>query len=274
MRILLLGTAAIALSGCSWLGLGGNAKYGNDIGTYKAQHGGAYAAQGSDCCPLSRWNVEGGIGTDIITGPSFINQSDANAIAGTTVNTRSNRTAFDEGLRYDIGGSYALNPNRKLTVTGYKTEAKGNRISLGRENGGVVAGDVDDYQAYGLELGLRQYSMPIKAPLVKSVRPYIEGRIGAANVDDIGLTNVTRGGVAGTDVGLYEGGWVPTGAGLIGVETPVFDRFTMGVETGIRYNAKLDSDTSTLGAGAAFAGANSGGDVWSIPLTLRGRYRF
>ena len=271
MRIVLLSAAAVALSGCSWLGLGGSGgSYGHDIGTYKASHAGQ---QGSDCCPLSRWNVEGGIGKEIIRGPSFVNLSDADAVPGVLPNTVSASRAFDDATRYEWGGSYALNPNRKISLIGHRVKADGNNIALGREaSGDLVRGDVSDYDAWGLEAGLRQYALPIKAPLIRSFRPYVEGRVGASKVDDISISGVN--GTSFTQAGLYEGGWVPTGAGLLGVETPVFNRFTMGVETGLRYEGKLKSDTSTLATGTSFSGVNSGGDRWSIPVTLRGRYRF
>jgi hypothetical protein len=271
MRIVLLSAAAVALSGCSWLGLGGNSgSYGHDVGTYKA----AKSVDGCNGCTLSRWNVEGGVGVDDIVGGNLTRASKAEAIAGTALTSITMDDAFDRGRRLEIGGSYAMNPNRKVSLTGYNTSANGNRVALGQQGANVVAGDVSDYDAYGLEVGLRQYALPVKAPLIKSVRPYVEARLGAAHVDDIALTNVTRGGVSAANIGLYDSSWVPTGAGLIGLETPVFNRFTMGVETGIRYDGKLKSDESSLAPGTAFAGANSDGARWSVPVTLRGRYRF
>jgi len=271
MRIVLLSAAAVALSGCSWLGLGGNSgSYGHDIGTYKASHAGG---QNNGCCELSRWNVEGGVGKEIIRGPSFINRSGANDIPGVVPNTVSASRAFDDATRYEWGGSYALNPNRKVSLIGHHVKADGNNIALGTApSGNVLRGDLSDYEAWGAEIGLRQYALPIKAPLINSFRPYVEGRVGATHVDDIGISGVNS--TNFTQAGLYESGWVPTGAGLMGVETPVFDRFTMGVETGIRYEGKLKSDTSTLSPGRGLAGINNGGDRWSIPVTLRGRYRF
>ena len=278
MRIVLLSAAAVALSGCSWLGLGGNSgSYGHNIGTYKApsyQNAAQHRNDGCNGCTLSRWNVEGGVGTEFVTGNNFLRASQAEPIPGTALTSVSMDDAFDEGVRYEIGGSYALNPNRKISLLGYNTSHNGNRVTLGSQVGAPVIGDVSDYDSYGVEVGLRQYALPIKAPLIKSVRPYVEGRVGVANVDDIALTNVTRGGVNAANIGLYENSWVPTGAGLVGLETPVFNRFTMGVETGIRYNGDLDVDRSSLAPGTAFAGANTGGDKWSVPLTLRGRYRF
>ena len=68
--------------------------------------------------------------------------------------------------------------------------------------------------------------------------------------------------------------WVPTAAGLVGIETPVARYTTIGLETGLRYQGGLESDTSVLSAGSQLGGLNNNNSRLSIPLTLRGRYRF
>jgi len=107
---------------------------------------------------------------------------------------------------------------------------------------------------------------------VNSVRPYLEARVGAAKVDDINITGVTRtapdGAVTNTrDFQVYDGGWVPTAAGLVGVETPLFNRMTVGLETGLRYSGRLDASEGGFTNG-------DGASKWSVPVSLRGRYRF
>jgi hypothetical protein len=118
-------------------------------------------------------------------------------------------------------------------------------------------------------------------PLLKSVRPYLEGKVGATHLNAIRLENINEVGVANpgtpTSIAMYESGWVPTGAGMIGLETPIFNRFTMGIETGIRYAGKPNSDNSDKAPAtfnSRYTGANNGGERWSVPLTIRGRYRF
>ena len=72
----------------------------------------------------------------------------------------------------------------------------------------------------------------------------------------------------------YEDSVVGTVAGLVGVETPIARYTTLGIETGVRYQGGLESDTSVLGAGTAIGGLNNNGGRLTVPLTLRGRYRF
>lgn len=278
MRILLVGAAALALSGCSWLKGSGH----ND---YKSTKHGHYQSTSDDCCvggkTLSRWNLEGAIGPSFLVGGDAITGEDINPIPGTAAQNISMKDVYDPGVRYELGGSYALNPNRKVTLLGNYTSYEGDDVNLGTIDGETVSGTMGDYDSYGVEAGLRQYFKPRAFPVVKSLRPYVEGRIGAQHVDDIALEGATITNGAnpaqpwlGGDVGFYEGGWVGTGAGLVGVEAPIFKRATLGLETGIRYTGGLKTDTTDLGPGVPLAGTNNGSDNWSVPVMLRGRYRF
>lgn len=274
MRIVLLSTAAIALSGCSWLGLGGH-NNGNSYGHQNAGYG-QYKVKPqkkscTNCNSLSRWNIEGGLGQEFVTGGNVLRTAD-NALVGTTPNKVTMKSAYATADRADLGVSYALNPNRKVILNGYLSESDGSRQNIGVQGGSTVAGEFSDYQSYGLEAGLRQYALPVRVPYIKSIRPYLEARAGVARVDDIDIRNVTltsaAGAVtAGNDFQALDASWVPTAAGLVGVETPLFNRMTIGLESGLRYSGKVDA------VEGGFAGADSG-SRWSVPVSLRGRYRF
>ena len=275
MKKLLLGVAAIGLSGCTWLGAGAQKTQTTpQYGQYNQQN---HASD--DCCvggkTLSRWNFETAVGVESFVGGDAISGDDIHNTPGVSSTEQSFGDAFDNGIRYDLGASYALNPNSKITGSVFYGNADGNERDLGIVNGETVRGTFSDYERYGAELGLRQYSRPVAVPLINSIRPYVEGKVGAARVTSIDFVNSDANAVAlaGTTP-FYEGSWVPTAAGLVGIETPLFDRFTVGVESGIRYTGALESDTSVLGAGAPLAGVNNGGANWSVPVKIRGRYRF
>ena len=151
--------------------------------------------------------------------------------------------------------------------------------NLGTINGQDFTGRLTDYEAYGVEVGLRQYSAPWKAPIVDSVRPYVEGRLGASRVSSIDLVDAQLSGTGpfalpAAEIPFNDGSWVPTAAGLVGVETPIARYTTLGLETGVRYQGGLESDTSVLGVGSPLGGLNNNNSRITIPLTLRGRYRF
>jgi len=228
---------------------------------------------------LSRWNLEGGFGTAFPIGQSILTPSRTNNVAGTDFNSISFGDAYDTGIRAELGGSYALAPNTKVTLLGHYEEANSAGVqNLGTINGDQFTGALSDYQAYGVELGLRQYFTPKPVPVFKSIRPYVEGRLGVSHVDDISLVGAELAGASfngNPDIGLYENSWVGTAAGLVGVETPVARYTTIGLETGVRYQGGLESDTSSeFAPGTAIGGLNNNRGRLTVPLTLRGRYRF
>jgi hypothetical protein len=281
MRILMLGAAAVALSGCSFLGLGGNkatTKYNNSTGYYSQQA--AHKPVTTSKCHtgncLARWNLEGGIGASFPVGNNVITASRTNPNPNNDFNSVSFSEAYNTGVRAELGGSYALAPNTKITLLGHYEEASSDGVQdLGTIGGQALSGELTGYQAYGAELGLRQYFRPVNGVILKSVRPYVEARAGVSHVDDIALRDTQLGDTAlNPNIGFYEDSWVPTAAGLIGIETPVAKYTTIGLETGLRYQGGLKSDTSVLGAGSQLGGLNNSNGRLSIPLTLRGRYRF
>ena len=283
MRILMLGTAAIALSGCSFLGLGGS-KNQQNYQNYNAQTGyyGQQVAQApkTSCTSgncLARWNIEGGIGPSFAAGKNIITASRVNPNANRDFNSVSFDDAYETGIRAELGGSYALSPNRKVTLLGHYEQAQ----SDGAQDWGTIGGEnltgaLTDYKSYGAELGLRQYFAPMNGIVLKSVRPYVEGRVGASRVGDIGVVNTQLGGAAfsANEIPLYKDSWVGTAAGLVGVETPIARYTTIGLETGVRIQGGLKSDNSVLAPGTTLGGLNNNRGRVSVPVTLRGRYRF
>ena len=283
MRKLLLAATALsasaALSGCSFLGMGGHHH------DYRAHHHAgpamhhAPAAQacGTQAC-LSRFNLEGGIGPAFLVGGDAVTGNDTNAGTGAAIREISMQDAYETGYRAELGGSYALAPNTKVTLMGHYAEADSEGvIDWGTVNGQALRGQLSDYESYGAELGLRHYFAPRRGIILNSVRPYIEGRAGIAQLNEVRIENATLGGDAfngGAPVPFYDSGVVGTAAGLIGVETPLTRYSTIGIETGLRYTGKPDTDTSALGPGNPLAGINNGGDQLSVPLMLRGRYHF
>jgi len=285
MRILLLGAAAMALSGCSFLGLGGhnhahhNYQNQNANAAYNAQQARSLQQKRSTCqgqC-LARWNLEAGVGPAFNAGGgNVITGSDTHDIPGTTINNIGFSDAYDRGWRAELGGSYALSPNRKVTATGFYSEANGNSQNIGTINGETLTGTLSDYQSFGGELGLRQYLRPRRVPVLKSVRPYVEGRLGATRLSSIELENAQLGAqtFGAGNIDFYESDWVGSAAGLVGVETPLTRYSTIGLETGVRWTQRPGSDNSDIAPGSALSGANNGGARLSVPVMLRGRYRF
>jgi len=123
----------------------------------------------------------------------------------------------------------------KVTLLGHYEQAD----SAGAQDWGTIDGEqltgaLSDYEAWGAELGLRQYFKPTNGIILNSVRPYVEARGGVSRVNDIGVANTQLGGAtfSAAEVPLYKDSWVGTAAGLVGVETPLTRYSTIGLETG------------------------------------------
>ena len=285
MRKLLLGsaalTASIALSGCSFLGIGGHDDYRNYQRAH-AHHGAHHGHQAKQSCGstncLSRWNLEGGIGPSFVVDGTAVTGGRTNAGSAATIRNISMNDAYDTGWRGELGASYALTPNTKVTALGFVEEAdSAGAVNWGTVGDQALTGALSDYQSYGGELGLRHYFAPTRGIILNSVRPYVEGRVGLAQVDDIAIEGAQLGGDAfngGAPVAFYDDSLVGTAAGLVGFETPLTRYSTIALETGVRYSGGLDSDNSVLAAGNPLAGINNGGERVTIPVMLRGRYRF
>lgn len=283
MKKLLLGVAAIGLSGCSWLGLGDKQVHNvPQVNQYQPQVKKTKDCFG--CNSLSRWNIEGAVGPEFFFGGDAISGDQINAnipatattaAATTTSNVQSLSDVYGRAARYELGASYALNPNRKIIANINYANANADQTTLGTINGTDVNGTLSDFERFGIEAGIRQYARPIAAPLVKSVRPYVSATAGIARIRDIDFVNADPNAafLAGTTP-FIDGGIVPTATGLIGVETPIFNRFTLGIESGVRWTGVPDSDNSVLSAGVPLAGTNNFGNALSVPLQIRGRYRF
>ena len=255
----------------------------NTQGGYLAPYQGVNHAPvaANPCCvhgnQLSKWNIEGGIGPAFMIGGKAVTGDQINDANPNSINNIDMSDAYNTGIRADLGASYALTPNRKVTgqVFAQHHESSGD-LNWGTVNGQQLTGALSDYKAYGAEVGLRQYLQPKVLSHNFGVRPYVEGKVGGAYVEDIAVQNTQLDGTtfSANDLAFYEGGWVPTGAGLIGIETPIAERFTMGLETGVRYIGKQKSADRDLLPGGPISGSNNGSDSWTIPVTLRGRYRF
>jgi len=284
MRILILGVSAIALSGCSWLGLGNNHDYRNynhqaHTGSYGYQSANTSRGCSSGQC-LARWNIEAAVGPTFNIGGNAVTGTRTNADSPVTLNDISFSEAYKPGVRGEIGGSYALNPNRKVTANVFYEEAESEGVldfgTVGTANPRTLSGSLTDYESYGAEIGLRQYFAPRRGgAFIGNIRPYVEGKLGATHLNDVTLRGANLEGEAiPADIPFYRSGWVGSAAGLVGVETPIARHATIALESGIRYTQGPRTDTSLLNTSSPLGGINNGGSRTSIPVMLRGRYRF
>ncbi|MBL4869416.1 MAG: hypothetical protein JKX72_00520 [Robiginitomaculum sp.] len=250
--------------------------YGQNVGAATGGYNNAASYQQPRLRRPSKFGVFGSFGTDIVTGGDAITGNDTLFHPTINMNQVSMKDAFGKALRAELGGTYEISKSNEAILSGFYTKASGKDVVIGQHvSGNPIMGKLTDYKGYGVEAGLRHNMGMTNVPLFSSVKPYIEGRVGAMHLDDISLNNVrvVPGGIPLATQAFYKGGWVPTASGLIGFEKPISRKTSIALETGIRYTGGLDADNTTV-TGTFLQGANGGSSRWSVPVQIRGRYRF
>jgi len=123
----------------------------------------------------------------------------------------------------------------------------------------------DDYASVTVEFaGVREIRTSSRAT------PYVGGSAGIAIVRKIDLHGFCIDAVP--SCGFYQRSTVPVFGAIVGVSFPIAPVTSLAVESGLRYQANLRKDPSTLGLG--FIDGIYTGGRWSIPITTTLRFRF
>ncbi|GHA88528.1 hypothetical protein GCM10009069_09350 [Algimonas arctica] len=247
-----IGAAAMAVSGCAYQG----ASYG-----HTAQP--TYNPYGASAVPYRRHQQTVG-GTRIETELSYEQFVDGNIIDGGTViggDTTADvgyQDAFKPGYRASIGIARDFRPNTTVMAKGFYSQAEGeDDVVIATNGGGNVLADFSDYTSYGAELGLRQYLSPAQTRL----RPFVGATVGAAFVEDLSVST------GGPSTVINDAGWTATASATGGFEMPLSPTASLALESGIRWSDAQDRSAF----GATLGDDNS---RLSVPVTLRGRFRF
>ena len=257
MRFIALSITTVALSGCAWMGSSPASYHHNGYQNH-------YAPQQGYNAP-SRTHFEGSISGEDFTGGNIT--PTAIETNGQTLNKIAYKDAYKTGWRATGGFSQDVAPRTSLTIDGFykKAEAEDTPISIGTAAGGAaLTGTFSDYKSYGAEIGFREYLNNAGA----GFRPYVGATVGGAYNEAIDIIEPTAtpatAGIGRTR--LHDGGWVPTASALVGFEFATSRNAALGLESGLRYEGKRDIELSNT-----FGKAD---DRYSVPLKLRGRFRF
>ena len=146
-------------------------------------------------------------------------------------------------------------------------------VNIGSGNFGIgtepIFADFGDYNSFGLEAGFRYFFLP----KTSRIRPYISFAAGATYVDDIDARFFLTGGQPIFGTGFYQGGVVATGALLGGIEFAITRNFSIGAESGLRYEFPLSERDRDLVRSGVNASLNNAGDRFNVPVNLYGKFR-
>ena len=162
--------------------------------------------------------------------------------------------AWAAGLGYRIGQT------GEIRVQGSYTSNPADRLQVGTVANLPLFALFDDYKAFGMDFGYRQYFGTAMA------QPYVGASAGFVRVDAIRSEfSVPDAGVVLPDVNMYDSSVVPSLGFGGGVQVNLSDRFA--VQGGVEF--KWQGDASDLDglAGTGLEGINDESRRWSMPIT-------
>lgn len=261
-RIALVCSTAIMLSGCSWFGWGGN----SSPGPHKSFG--------------ERMNLELAAGIDPNVKGDVIKHDFDNS--GTAeLNRQGFSDAYGRKMNYQVGMSYEVAPTWEVTAAAGYSQADGKQgVVVGQANGNDITANFNDYEAYNAEFGVRKYfrNRTFAKLLSPAIAPYVGASAGVQHTSStkaaLSSTDWTGTSIPGNDTYMWHGeGYTPTAQVTVGAEWRPSRNFALGLETGLRYTSGLgDGDGSLTNVG--WEQADSNGDTLTIPVTLRGRFKF
>lgn len=190
--------------------------------------------------------------------------------ADVRLNSLSFDDAFGTAHTFSARIGRAVRNNNVYLRVAY-TEADGGSVHLGDISNCDLYGDFGRYSDWGLLVGFeRQFNQ------AGMLSPYIGFEAGVRFVDSVNVDLLATEGSHGAsfwDVPFYDNTALFTAEFVIGIDYAITESFTIGIETGLRYQAGLDGDDSGLSE-FGLEGLNNAGELLAIPVMLTGTLEF
>jgi Carboxypeptidase regulatory-like domain len=216
-----------------------------------------------------RWSVEFGLGFDnSISGN--INSGAVGTINNQAVVITKNRyeDVYGTGLHLRFGGGYMLDGSTEVRAMFTYQSVDADLTRMGDIGSSSLYGEYDDYQSFGLDVGLRRYT-----EVAYRFHLYGEGTIGLAFIDETDVMLVAPGAnLAGDATDFYDRTAAFTAAGNAGVLFEASERFGVFGQLGLRYVTGM-SEVDGL-AGTGLEEINDSSARWTLPFLIGARARF
>lgn len=223
--------------------------------------------------PISGDVHDGAIAPVPDLGP--LNPALAGVSAELRIQPRSHEEIYDNAMGYGLEFSYGLNQNAEVFGQVRRVETDPGTVQVGGafvpalNTTLPVYGTFSDYKALTLEAGYRHYFME-----PGYTRPFIAGRLGATQTDDIRATfEIPDAGITIANAPFTEKKWAASAGVDVGVLIPVNDSFSITAQAGVRYVADLSGDDSAIG-GLGLGSINDTGKRVSVPVSIAARFDF
>lgn len=180
----------------------------------------------------------------------------------TTVTAKSYDDVFGPGFYWTAGLGYATPGNGEVRVQGSYTANPSEQLQVGTVAGLSLLADFEDYKAFEMDFGYRQYLTSGES----RVRPFVGAGAGFVRVDRIRSTfSVPAANVVLSDVPFYASSTVP-GFGMGGgVQVGVSDAVAFQVRADVKWHGDLSDEDGLAGTGLETI--NDESRRWSMPVT-------
>jgi hypothetical protein len=199
-------------------------------------------------------NVHGG-GTGVVLNlPTVVNEKTYGDIYGT-------------GFYWAAGLGYKVGSNGEVRVQGGYTANSADTVQVGTVAGLELLAQFDDYKAFGMDFGYRQYVGASR------LRPYVGASVGFTRVDTINSTfTVPAAGVTLADVPMNASSTVPSFGLQGGAQMHLNDRLAFQAGVDFRWHGDLAQNEGLAGTG--LESINDKTNRWALPITAGLTVRF
>ena len=215
------------------------------------------------------WSVEFAIGFDnSISGN--INSSGIGTINAQPVVITKNpyEDVYGTGLHIRFGGGYLIDEITEVRATFTLQSLDADLTEMGEIGSSRLYAQYDDYQSFGLDVGLRRYF-----DLKPGLRAYGEATAGLAFIDETDVTLVAPGAnLSGTATDFYDRTAAFTLGANAGLMVQMAERVDVFGQLGLRFvtgMAEVDSLEDT-----ALETINDKSERWTLPFLVGVRLRF
>jgi hypothetical protein len=231
-----------------------------------------------------KWYISLGAGAEFDLGATrfsersrtgFVSPDAGFAIGAGSVSAQKYNDVYDVanlGIHAELG--YVVSKNGEIFGSVKYSHGFADTVQIGTGNFGIgnepIFANFDDYNSIGVEAGFRYFFLP----KTSRIRPYVSFAAGATYVFDIDTNFFLADGTPVFGTGFYQGGVVATGALLGGIEFALSRNFSIGAESGLRYEFPLSERDRDLDRSGLNNSLNNSGDRFYVPVRFYGKFRF
>ena len=214
------------------------------------------------------WSVSFDVGAQVaVSGDAHGGGNGTVLKLPTSVTAKSYGDVFGPGFFWAASAGYMVTPTGEVRVTGGYTANPAERLQVGTVANLPLFAAFDDYKAFGMDFGYRQYLG------ASSVKPFVGGSVGFTRVSTIESTlTVPAAAVTLANVPFYASSTVPSFAVNGGAQVHINEMLAFQAGAELRWHGDLKQNEGLAGTGLETI--NDKTRRWAMPVTAGLTVRF